>query len=89
MCFGRYNFVCYDIEISEVWDLLLNLPTNSSLLKKFIDLQDEPSWHEMLDQSNTFKLLYALFILNSLMHPGSDDAVLLPSLRPQINVLSD
>eukprot|EP01087_Luapelamoeba_hula_P004813 TRINITY_DN1477_c2_g1_i2.p1 TRINITY_DN1477_c2_g1~~TRINITY_DN1477_c2_g1_i2.p1 ORF type:complete len:2138 (-),score=282.67 TRINITY_DN1477_c2_g1_i2:109-6522(-) len=51
------------------WDLLMCLPTNSKLLQELRTFQSAtysaPVWSELLNPSSTFKLLYALQIVES------------------------
>lgn len=65
--------------LPQVWDLLMLLPLNSKLeddLRTFQQpAQDRPDWAELLDTRSTFKLLYALQIVEIAMEPKELNAV--------------
>lgn len=57
-----------------VWDLLCRLPTNNNLLHKMICLRQlesdgEVDWSDLLDGSNTHRLLYSLRLVEALLIP--------------------
>ena len=69
----------------KVWDLLMLLPTNRQMLEELSELSTHPAtpygttngveaavvkWEEILDPSSTFKLLYSLQIVDSLLLPN-------------------
>lgn len=70
----------------KVWDLLMLLPTNRHMLEELSELSTHPAapygtangtveggavkWEEILDPSSTFKLLYSLQIVDSLLLPN-------------------
>lgn len=68
-----------------VWDLLMLLPTNNQMLEELSDLTTHASsaqngtpngaettvkWDDLLDSTSTFKLLYSLQIVDSLLIPN-------------------
>lgn len=59
-----------------VWDILTLLPTNPTLLRGFQQLDSEMKLQELLDPASPQKLMYSLYIVESLSH------------RPNQNTLS-
>lgn len=57
-----------------VWDLLMELPTNESLLNQISQFDDNVNWATLLDTENVFKLFYSLQIIESLVKETNDKA---------------
>jgi len=54
-----------------VWDILALLPTNPKLLEGFLKLDSSNlSLQELLDPSSPQKLMYSLYIVESLLRPA-------------------
>jgi hypothetical protein len=57
----------------KVWEIVMLLPTNPKMLKRFYSLEEKPAWSTLLDPNSTFQLLYALQIVESILLEESDD----------------
>ncbi|CAG8436597.1 9374_t:CDS:10 [Diversispora eburnea] len=57
---------------SQIWDLLMRLPTNSRSLAALKSLETPVNWEEILVPRSPFRLLYALQIIDWLLR-GSDE----------------
>lgn len=64
-----------DFDVENIWKLLMKLPQDEVPAAKRIDsleLQDENSWGELIDESSLYKLLYSLQIVDKLLQAEGD-----------------
>ncbi|CAG8541215.1 3475_t:CDS:10 [Ambispora gerdemannii] len=57
---------------SQIWDLLMRLPTNTRILNSLKTLEAPVEWNTLLDSQSPFRLLYALQIVDWLLRGGDE-----------------
>lgn len=63
-----------------VWDILTLLPTNPTLLRGFQQLDCETKLQELLDPASPQKLMYSLYIVESLSRPNQNLPAIVSSM---------
>nr|CAG8463916.1 13478_t:CDS:10 [Entrophospora candida] len=58
---------------SQIWDLLMRLPTNNTFLNALKTLETPVNWDDLLVLRSPFRLLYALQIVDWLLRGGDDE----------------
>ncbi|KAI8809063.1 hypothetical protein BJ742DRAFT_771514 [Cladochytrium replicatum] len=65
-----------DRHAAKIWDLLIQLPTNSFMMDTFRDLTEisdqPPPWRSWLEDQAPYKLLYSLEIIDHLLSSSTD-----------------
>lgn len=61
---------------SETWALLVQIPVNKQLFTQISELkiENEEGWHQVIDTSCAYKMLYSLQIVNQLIGKESEEA---------------
>ena len=53
----------------KIWDLLMVIPTNRSILRKLTHLDLSSGWDALLDPTSVYRLLYSLQIIDTVLFP--------------------